>query len=177
MDHKIKDALTKLRKEAISPEEALDVLTEQSIHMMRHRDEFLRQGRRRKARDIHVALARYYRRAATLVPSEKKELFSLLSDYWYRGGENFWEPSSFEARIMPPSRTHEKDHGISTPEYEERKGIARGEEQAEASGIEQGLSIELGQEQSGATETKEKVSIELADEVTRSMRVNTISGE
>lgn len=139
MDQKIEDALATLyRESAFSVEEVLKTLTEVSIQMMRERDQFLKQGERRKARDIHRTLARYYRRAATLGPTKKKGLFLVLSDYWRRGGESFWEPSPFGPKKILPSKTkteHEEagkidlKGGLKTnAEREEKISIEREEE-------------------------------------------------
>ncbi len=128
MDQKIEDALAKLYQQStFSVEEALKTLTEVSIQMMRYRDQFLEQGQRRKARDIHRTLARYYRRAATLVPTKKKGLLLILSDYWRRGGESFWEPSPLGPKKILPSKSREEDARISTTEHEEVEKIQREE--------------------------------------------------
>lgn len=160
MDQKIEDALAKLyRQSTFSVGEVLKTLTEVSIQMMRYRDQFLEQGQRRKARDIHRTLARYYRGAATLAPTKKKGLFLILSDYWRRGGESFWEPSPLGPKKISPSKSTEEDAIISTTEHEEVKKI----------------DLRSGEETDAARE--EKISIEREEEGTVSIEFDKTSGK
>jgi|GEM_PF-2345286 len=101
----------------------LDKLQEMSICMMNYRNQFLEQEEYQKAREIHHILARIYRYFARLVASQDREIFLILSDYWRRGGESFWKPSSLRLKEMLPSKTKEEDNKILITEYEDIEKI------------------------------------------------------
>ncbi len=133
----------------------LDKLQEMSICMMNYRNQFLKQGEYQKAREIHLIIARIYRNSSRLVASQDREIFSILSDYWRRGGESFWQPSSLKLEEILPSKTKEEDNKILLNGYEDLEKIKFTKE--EEDNAERETKINIQKEKDDTTSSRRTI--------------------
>ena len=114
MDKHIEEKVDNLlSQKKINYKEALEVLREFSLEMLKDRDAYLKRSEYRKVRQFHDDMACLYERAGEKVPEEHREHFSFMAYYWSTTGNNLWEPSPPPMRVEPikargifPERRH-----------------------------------------------------------------------